>query len=252
LETGYSYFGARYYDPNVSVWLSVDPMAGRFPYISPYSYVDYNPIRFTDFQGLFKVSETFRKLYPHFTEYLEKQIVNDIQKGANILSVLTNHGTFGSETVAVESVTMDNGCDLVAVTAPGNMGSAGGYYDQGDKTIELAVDLIQQYENVMNNKNSSDLDKQAALFVVFIVLMEENIHYGNKVHGGNVSTQQSEDNADKFEKEVFLFVFNNGPEGKMTPAERLTRAKQIINILTKDPNGFNSSNLPTVPSSEAE
>jgi RHS repeat-associated protein len=26
-ETGYSYFGARYYDPNVSVWLSVDPMS---------------------------------------------------------------------------------------------------------------------------------------------------------------------------------------------------------------------------------
>jgi RHS repeat-associated protein len=28
-ETGYSYFGARYYDPNVSVWLSVDPMADK-------------------------------------------------------------------------------------------------------------------------------------------------------------------------------------------------------------------------------
>jgi RHS repeat-associated protein len=27
LETGYSYFGARYYDATLSIWLSVDPMA---------------------------------------------------------------------------------------------------------------------------------------------------------------------------------------------------------------------------------
>jgi len=26
---GYSYFGARYYDPESSVWLSVDPMADK-------------------------------------------------------------------------------------------------------------------------------------------------------------------------------------------------------------------------------
>lgn len=48
---GYTYFGARYYDSDLSVWLSVDPMAGEYPNMSPYMYVAGNPIRFIDPNG---------------------------------------------------------------------------------------------------------------------------------------------------------------------------------------------------------
>ena len=42
-ETGYSYFGARYYDPAVlTAWLSVDPMSDKYPSISPYAYCAWN------------------------------------------------------------------------------------------------------------------------------------------------------------------------------------------------------------------
>jgi len=51
-ETGYSYFGARYYDGDLSVWLSVDPLASRFPGISGYSYAFWNPVMFVDDDGL--------------------------------------------------------------------------------------------------------------------------------------------------------------------------------------------------------
>jgi len=50
-ETGYSYFGARYYDSDLSVWLSVDPMATIYPMLSPYTYVANNPIMFYDPDG---------------------------------------------------------------------------------------------------------------------------------------------------------------------------------------------------------
>jgi len=50
-ETGYSYFGARYYDSNLSIWLSVDPMASEYPSLSPYVYTANNPIRFIDPDG---------------------------------------------------------------------------------------------------------------------------------------------------------------------------------------------------------
>ena len=30
-ETGYYYFGARYYNSDLSLWLSVDPMADKYP-----------------------------------------------------------------------------------------------------------------------------------------------------------------------------------------------------------------------------
>ena len=36
-ETGYGYFGARYMDHEVmTMWLSIDPMAVKYPGISPY------------------------------------------------------------------------------------------------------------------------------------------------------------------------------------------------------------------------
>ncbi len=50
-ETGYSYFGARYYDPNISIWLSVDPMADSFPSYSPFNYTLNNPLKLIDPDG---------------------------------------------------------------------------------------------------------------------------------------------------------------------------------------------------------
>ncbi len=51
-ETGYSYFGARYYDSDLMTgWLSVDPMADKYPNISPYAYCGWNPVRLVDPDG---------------------------------------------------------------------------------------------------------------------------------------------------------------------------------------------------------
>ena len=50
--TGLYYYGARYYDPRVSVWLSVDPLASKYPYVTPYNFVENNPIRLVDPTGL--------------------------------------------------------------------------------------------------------------------------------------------------------------------------------------------------------
>ena len=51
-ETGYGYFGARYYDSDLMTgWLSVDPMADKYPNISPYAYCGWNPIRLVDPDG---------------------------------------------------------------------------------------------------------------------------------------------------------------------------------------------------------
>ena len=51
-ETGYYYFGARYYDPTLSgVFLSVDPMSDKYPSISPYAYCAWNPVKLVDPDG---------------------------------------------------------------------------------------------------------------------------------------------------------------------------------------------------------
>ncbi len=51
-ETGYGYFGARYMDHELMTgWLSVDPMADKYPNISPYNYCMWNPIKLVDPDG---------------------------------------------------------------------------------------------------------------------------------------------------------------------------------------------------------
>ncbi|MBK9378649.1 MAG: RHS repeat-associated core domain-containing protein [Saprospiraceae bacterium] len=44
-------FGARYYDPRLSVWFGVDPLAEKYPGWSPYNYTLNNPIRMIDPDG---------------------------------------------------------------------------------------------------------------------------------------------------------------------------------------------------------
>jgi RHS repeat-associated protein len=51
-ETGYGYFGARYMDHELmTMWISVDPLADKYPSISPYAYCAWNPVRLVDPDG---------------------------------------------------------------------------------------------------------------------------------------------------------------------------------------------------------
>ena len=50
-ETGYLYFGARYYSSDLSIWLSVDPMAAKYPSLSSYVYCADNSIKLIDPNG---------------------------------------------------------------------------------------------------------------------------------------------------------------------------------------------------------
>ena len=70
-ETGLYYYGARYYDPRLSLWMSTDPMQEKYASLSSYAYCGGNPIRLIDSNGM------------EFTEASEKYIsslVSDIDK----------------------------------------------------------------------------------------------------------------------------------------------------------------------------
>lgn len=51
-ETGYDYFGARYYSSSLGIWLSVDPMSDKYPSLSPYVYCADNPVNVIDPFGM--------------------------------------------------------------------------------------------------------------------------------------------------------------------------------------------------------
>jgi len=73
-ETGYNYFGARYYDSQLSVWLSVDPMSDQYPSLSPYTYCANNPVMMVDPDG--------KKVINYYTKVVEfyQNRVNSLNK----------------------------------------------------------------------------------------------------------------------------------------------------------------------------
>ena len=50
-ESGYDYFGARYYASPFMHFASVEPLLDKYLHISPYSYAAWNPIKYYDFNG---------------------------------------------------------------------------------------------------------------------------------------------------------------------------------------------------------
>ena len=50
-ESGYDFFGARFYSSIFGHWLSVDPLTDKYPHISGYAYCGWNPIKYVDTDG---------------------------------------------------------------------------------------------------------------------------------------------------------------------------------------------------------
>jgi len=92
-ETGYGYFGARYMDHELlSSFISVDRYADKYPFISPYAYCIWNPIRLTDPSGdtvIFKTAaakEIHNKYYNKNEKYTSTY--NELNKQKNIAFVI--------------------------------------------------------------------------------------------------------------------------------------------------------------------
>ncbi len=50
-ESGFHYYGSRYYSSEISTWLSTDPMADKYPSLTPYNYCANNPVKLIDPNG---------------------------------------------------------------------------------------------------------------------------------------------------------------------------------------------------------
>lgn len=188
-STGTSYdFGARLYDPRVGRWLSLDPLAIRFPYESNYLFAGGNPIYYVDEGGKYKYptnkAAEFTKIYPVITKYLSSMVEKDVMNSAlimNALSYATNEtkkpGTEGAlnGTELRGTVAWKSGPTIDFVEAPGGARRADGHYDSKSKTIQVNKDLAQFVQNV------SDEDRPAALFAVMNTIYHETAHYGEDI-----------------------------------------------------------------------
>ena len=109
-ETGFHYFGARYYDVELMTgWLSVDPLADKYPGMSPYNYCVNNPVKLVDEEGEFPrlpfwIRAAFSKQVRQAVSYKMKHGGNlsvwESRGGCVFASVSTNTYTKNSVTIS--------------------------------------------------------------------------------------------------------------------------------------------------------
>jgi len=74
-ESGLYYYGARYYNPRLSIWYGVDPLAEKTPHVSPYAYAMQNPIRYIDPTGM--IAMEAYKPTPREAALMSKHVYGD-------------------------------------------------------------------------------------------------------------------------------------------------------------------------------
>ena len=87
-ESGFHYYGERYYwSELLTGWLSVDPMADKYPSISPYAYCAWNPVKLVDPDGrdwYEYVHPETHKTMVRWTESHNQDELNNELKGGGI------------------------------------------------------------------------------------------------------------------------------------------------------------------------
>ncbi len=196
---GLHYFGARYYDARISLWYGVDPMAEKYPDITPYGYTYNNPIKYTDPNGMYIVDPSVSKASSALAKYLKNNI-SELLKSDRLVKGMMKYGQFQSKQDLLKALTNDKG-PLIKVDQVANNGD--GYYSGGkDGTITIDIDLVEQFNN------ASPEDKEAAFLDVISTVLHETVHYGDW------QDQNPEDNMDVMFDDVMI-------DGKMEKSRKL-------------------------------
>ncbi len=87
-ETGMYYYGARYYEPRLSLWMSCDPLQEKNPNMCSYVYCINNPTRYIDPTGMIwedpKKSESLKRSINNRIESINKntsKLKSEIETG---------------------------------------------------------------------------------------------------------------------------------------------------------------------------
>jgi RHS repeat-associated protein len=132
-ETGLYYYGARYYNPRESVWLSVDPLAEKYPSYSPYAYALLNPVKFVDPDGEEPTPAEAAEMADHI--YTGK-VGNTVSGGWRLDKIYTSDKS-SSFKAGVYSRTVDGVTEYA-------MANAGTYFEASKRGLRSITEDVKQ------------------------------------------------------------------------------------------------------------
>jgi len=207
LPPDFSYFESRYYDSDLSVWLSVDPLSDKAPGWSPYRYGFNNPVRFIDPDGRFELDENTAKENPQLVNYLKSLVDVWNNKSQNFRDAFMETSGLTNDEV-LEMITYGKGPKIEVkdldkdTNGDGNIdrivnGSVVALKDAktgklknslgGKGLIFLDNDIVSMLENAQSVK-----DLQIAMIMVESTLFHEGTHIGNIHKSGNAHGKYKE------------------------------------------------------------
>ena len=228
----------------------MDPLAEKYPEISPYAYVGNNPINAIDPDGRFILPAKFVSQYPAFAKYLKNNI-SEVLKSESIMTSLMNNGGFDKSTIE-NDLKFGNGPTIDIRKLSSENFIAFGHYDgkqaNGEHQIALDADMLNRFEKAFANDNIPDEIKEASLMGIVSTLLHEYTHYGT---GG--ADNESEEMGLKFEVDAYGTTLEPDNINQLIQVRTLKTTGKLVNpfnhrdVIEMQPENIDKTVVPTLP-----
>ena len=178
-ETGYGYFGARYMDHELmTMWLSVDPMADKYPSISPYAYCAWNPVKLVDPDGreVVVVGDKIDKILQKLS--YQKLDISYNDKTGRLEAKLNNctvNDLSDDEKMLYSAIMDPNVCvQIASFTAAKDKNGNDCFIDPIDNVTAYGTEGGSFYEGILIKNNETGVSIARTLSYVDVDLMDKN------------------------------------------------------------------------------
>lgn len=159
-ETGMYYYGARYYEPRLSLWMSTDPLQEQYASITSYCYVGNSPLTYIDPEGkspikaIITAGKYVRKAYKIFKKTGKLTVKSLKQAGLDEIADMAGDllTIFDGDASALDKI--GAGVDLVVGTD---------FNNKGDKAAKKFLDIADDATSANKlSKKFDDITKGAS------------------------------------------------------------------------------------------